>query len=116
MKQSPSAGGMSDQQARIDTALEQLAQATDPAGIQAIMRAYIAGAPQVQRPQPRRARIIAEARAGWRGSTSGYVPFIRIRGRWLEKAGFAIGDDVTITATDGALVIRKAPPQEAEPC
>ncbi|GEP98110.1 SymE family type I addiction module toxin [Chitinophaga cymbidii] len=35
------------------------------------------------------------------------VPFLRIAGRWLEKAGFCIGDIVEVDIADGCLVIRK---------
>ena len=33
------------------------------------------------------------------------VPFLRLRGRWLHKAGFAIGTPVRILVTPGRLVL-----------
>ncbi|MGH8227429.1 MAG: SymE family type I addiction module toxin [Steroidobacteraceae bacterium] len=33
------------------------------------------------------------------------VPFLRLQGRWLEQAGFAIGTPVRILVTPGRLVL-----------
>jgi hypothetical protein len=33
------------------------------------------------------------------------VPFLRLSGRWLERAGFAIGGKVKIDVSDGRLII-----------
>jgi hypothetical protein len=33
------------------------------------------------------------------------VPFLRLSGRWLERAGFAIGGKVKIDVTEGRLII-----------
>lgn len=34
-------------------------------------------------------------------------PFLPLVGRWLQKAGFSIGDIIEIDVQDGCLVIRK---------
>ncbi|MGO4294391.1 SymE family type I addiction module toxin [Chitinophaga sp. RAB17] len=36
------------------------------------------------------------------------VPWINLSGLWLEKAGFDIGDSITISVNEGALTIRVA--------
>ena len=33
------------------------------------------------------------------------VPYIRLRGRWLKDAGFAIGRNVKVEVSEGKLVI-----------
>jgi hypothetical protein len=33
------------------------------------------------------------------------VPFLRLSGRWLERAGFAIGGKVKIDVSEGRLII-----------
>lgn len=33
------------------------------------------------------------------------IPFLRLRGKWLERAGFAVGGRVTVKVLDGYLVI-----------
>ncbi|HEX3818600.1 MAG TPA: SymE family type I addiction module toxin [Chthoniobacterales bacterium] len=33
------------------------------------------------------------------------VPFIRLSGKWLEKAGFPIGTKITVRKQKGALVL-----------
>lgn len=35
------------------------------------------------------------------------VPAIRVAGRWLERFGFALGDDVVLRARQGKIVITK---------
>ena len=57
-------------------------------------------------PQTRQTRIISELRQR-PASTETVVPFIRIRGRWLENAGFEIGDDVQIEVRDHQLILTK---------
>ena len=37
------------------------------------------------------------------------IPALRLRGRWLTRAGFAIGASVEVTVTDGTLVVRALP-------
>ena len=37
------------------------------------------------------------------------VPAIRVAGRWLERFGFALGDDVVLRASQGKIVITKRP-------
>ena len=48
----------------------------------------------------RQTTVIDEARPANR-----FVPFIRIRGRWLEEAGFETGDVVQITVEDRKLTL-----------
>lgn len=38
-------------------------------------------------------------------SSGNKVPEIRLRGKWLQKAGFEIGDYVLITITEKGLLI-----------
>jgi len=38
-----------------------------------------------------------------RSSASDPVPFIRLSGKWLERAGFRKGDNVQISVSDGEL-------------
>ena len=46
----------------------------------------------------------------------GYPPHIRIMGRWVEEAGFAVGAKVDVDVSHGRLVIELAPPEpESEP-
>ncbi|MBV7532997.1 SymE family type I addiction module toxin [Chitinophaga sp. sic0106] len=35
-----------------------------------------------------------------------YVPWLNIRGLWLEKAGFHVGDPIEITVEKGVLIIK----------
>jgi hypothetical protein len=35
------------------------------------------------------------------------VPYVRLRGRWLEKAGFVIGRHVKIEGGEGQLIIKQ---------
>jgi hypothetical protein len=44
---------------------------------------------------------------GWtgQGAPRPDVPYLRLRGRWLERAGFAIGGKVKIEISEGRLVI-----------
>ncbi len=41
---------------------------------------------------------------------NGYVPSIRVAGKWLAEMGFACGDRVTLTAEDGKITIDKKQP------
>lgn len=61
----------------------------------------------------RHARLIAESRKclGW----TSYAPFLRLRGHWLNRAGFKIGDDVEITVEPGRLVITPGPQRGRPP-
>ncbi|CAG0935420.1 hypothetical protein TFLX_04260 [Thermoflexales bacterium] len=56
--------------------------------------------------QTRQIRIISELRQR-PYSTETIVPFIRIRGRRLETAGFEIGDDVQIEVREHQLILTK---------
>ena len=38
-------------------------------------------------------------------SPGSYVPYLRLRGRWLKDAGFAIGRNVKIEVSEGRLMI-----------
>jgi hypothetical protein len=37
------------------------------------------------------------------------APFLRLKGRWLDKAGFTIGSKVRVDVTPGRLVIETVP-------
>jgi Toxin SymE, type I toxin-antitoxin system len=39
------------------------------------------------------------------------MPFLRLQGRWLDRAGFAIGADVHVQVEPGRLVIEVLDPQ-----
>jgi hypothetical protein len=41
---------------------------------------------------------------------SGHPPHIRIMGRWVEEAGFAVGAKVNVDVSHGRMVIELAPP------
>ena len=45
---------------------------------------------------------------------NGYVPSIRVAGKWLAEIGFACGDRVRLTAENGTITIRKQPLQEGD--
>ena len=34
-----------------------------------------------------------------------YVPYLRLRGRWLREAGFAIGRNVKVEVSEGRLTL-----------
>ena len=58
----------------------------------------------------RSTKIISEFRKDYTrllGRTLPRAPFIRIRGRWLEAAGFNIGDQVNIKVEPGKLTLTK---------
>ncbi len=38
---------------------------------------------------------------------NGYVPSIRVAGKWLNQFGFGIGDTVILSASEGLIVLRK---------
>jgi hypothetical protein len=39
------------------------------------------------------------------------MPFLRLQGRWLDQAGFAIGTDVCVRVERGRLVLEVIDPQ-----
>jgi hypothetical protein len=39
------------------------------------------------------------------------MPFLRLQGRWLDRAGFAIGADVHVRVEPGRLVLEVIDPQ-----
>jgi len=39
------------------------------------------------------------------------MPFLRLQGRWLDRAGFAVGADVQVHVESGRLVIEVIDPQ-----
>jgi hypothetical protein len=41
------------------------------------------------------------------GNTSVMVPFIRLSGKWLERAGFIESDMIAVTAGDGVISLRR---------
>jgi hypothetical protein len=47
---------------------------------------------------------------------NGYVPSIRVAGKWLAEMGFVCGDRVTLTAENGKIIIdKKQPASELSP-
>ncbi len=47
---------------------------------------------------------------GYYAASQQRVPTLRLRGRWLEQLGFAIGRKLHISLRDGELVMRVADP------
>ncbi|MDL5367067.1 type I toxin-antitoxin system SymE family toxin [Xanthomonas sp. NCPPB 2654] len=45
---------------------------------------------------------------GYYAASNQRVPSLRLRGRWLEQLGFAIGSTLRIEVRDGELVVRMA--------
>lgn len=41
------------------------------------------------------------------------MPFLRLRGRWLDEAGFAIGANVRVEVSAGRLVVEVVEPARA---
>jgi hypothetical protein len=39
------------------------------------------------------------------------MPFLRLQGRWLDRAGFAVGADVRVQVQPGRLVLEVIDPQ-----
>ena len=42
------------------------------------------------------------------------MPFLRLRGRWLDQAGFAIGSDVRVEVSAGRLVLEVMEPAQTQ--
>jgi hypothetical protein len=42
------------------------------------------------------------------------MPFLRLRGRWLEEAGFVIGKPVRVSLSSGRMVLEVMEEKEAE--
>ena len=41
------------------------------------------------------------------------MPFLRLQGRWLDRAGFAVGSDVRVQVERGRLVLEVIEPQSS---
>lgn len=68
-------------------------------------------AEQARKPRaPRRTRPPQRCKMGYGyyPASNQVVPSLRLRGRWLEQLGFAIGSTLRIEVRDGALVVRMA--------
>lgn len=53
----------------------------------------------------------------WQSRVSGYgsfVPSIRLRGEWLERAGFEIGQKVCVDVQEDRLIIKKGAQEDGE--
>jgi hypothetical protein len=46
---------------------------------------------------------------------NGYVPSIRVAGKWLAEMGFVYGDKVTLTAENGKITISRKQPVDGSP-
>ena len=42
------------------------------------------------------------------------TPFFRMRGKWMERAGFNIGDKIEVVAGSGRMIIEKIQPTNNE--
>jgi hypothetical protein len=64
-------------------------------------------------------RQYPESRAAQPRSVRAPMPFLRLRGRWLDEAGFRIGAHVRIAVSRGRLALEvvelEPQPQELEP-
>lgn len=65
---------------------------------------------------PRRLTVSRHYRES-RASRSRYLPstpmpFLRLQGRWLDEAGFAIGANVQIAVSRGRLVVEVIEPEQ----
>ena len=57
---------------------------------------------------PRRLTVSSshpESRASHPRSPSAPMPFLRLRGRWLDQAGFTIGAPVRVEVSAGRLIV-----------
>lgn len=43
------------------------------------------------------------------------MPFLRLQGRWLDQAGFAIGANVRVAVNSGRLVLEVIEPERTPP-
>src|SRR5580704_10472385 len=50
------------------------------------------------------------------GSTDPGVPFLRLRGRWLERAGFEVNAPVRVEVSDRRLVLEVCEPEGPSHC
>lgn len=49
------------------------------------------------------------------GTPDRVVPYLRMRGRWLERLGFEVGSAVRVTASPGRLVVELRGEAEVAP-
>jgi toxic protein SymE len=57
-------------------------------------------------PHPARNLTVEHLSYNLEHGDSATCPFIRLKGRWLERAGFTVGSRVIVTVCRGCLVIR----------
>lgn len=50
------------------------------------------------------------------GDIGPHLPYLRLRGRWLERAGFPAGAPVLISVMDGRLMVEALQPEEPPRC
>ena len=76
---------------------------------------HIDAAPPVARPAPKadlRTRQVTMGAGQYDAhGASVPIPFLRLRGKWLERGGFPIRVNLRITVEMGRLVIEPAPPE-----
>ena len=61
----------------------------------------------MQSPKPDKKRLLTVSYLPEGGSSNKHVPFLRMRGQWLRRIGFEIGDRVEVELRDGEMVLRK---------
>ncbi len=44
------------------------------------------------------------------------IPFLRLRGRWLDRAGFSVGTRVRVDVSERRLIVQVIPPEEPPHC
>lgn len=53
----------------------------------------------------------ARSQAPWSQPAPSRMPFVRLSGRWLERAGFGIGTAVRVQVSRGRLVLEAIEPE-----
>lgn len=54
--------------------------------------------------------VDSRSRAPWRPPAPSRMPFVRLSGRWLDRAGFGIGTAVRVQVSRGRLVLEAIEP------
>ena len=54
--------------------------------------------------------VDARSQASWPQPAPSRMPFVRLSGRWLERAGFGIGTAVRVQVSRGRLVLETIEP------
>ena len=55
-------------------------------------------------------RSSPESHARWPRPTLAPIPFLRLRGRWLDQAGFTVGSEVRVAVARGLIALEVIEP------